>query len=513
LIHALTFLVMAVPGAAPVTDVVVYTDRARITRRSRVDCPTSGKVRADFPDLPASADLDTLQAEATGARVVAVRWDRPKAPPEVHPLAATLARIRADSASARQHLERTERADERAAGYDVLTARWAERGLWRAGSSPARWAAAVEEVLHERVALAREHQVAAARLRALDREEAALKRQVEALTLARSRPPVTAHVHLACSPGTATVALSYLAAGAGWQPVYEVRAHDGTIEMGTFATVQQSTGEPWNDVRLALSTARPGDRATPPALAPLLVWSEEHEVPRQIVAATEEITAAPTARIHGGAATQPLDFRDHHGLATDLIVPGTARIASGGPAVRLLVARTRHAARVRLQATPRLSPDAFRVAELVNDTPFPLLPGRLEIFRQGNFVGSQPLPDELPVGARLLVSFGVEERVKVSRLILREVERKAGLLGGARHHQFAYRFHLSSYLAAIEELELLDHLPISQLDDVKVVLEPGTSAGHRLEPADGTVSWRVPLRPGEERVLDLAFRVEVPADR
>jgi uncharacterized protein (TIGR02231 family) len=149
------------------------------------------------------------------------------------------------------------------------------------------------------------------------------------------------------------------------------------------------------------------------------------------------------------------------------------------------------------------------VAELVNGAPFPLLPGRLEIFRRGTFVGAQTLAEEVPIGARLTVSFGIDEGVRVSRVILREVERAAGFFGGARHHLFAYRFHVASHLAAPAEVELLDHVPVSQLEDVRVVIEPATTRGYVHEPRDGTVSWRLPLRPGEERAVDLSFRVEV----
>lgn len=506
MIPPLTCLLLAT--AAPVSDVVVYADRAQVTRRARIDCPAKATVGVDFPALPAGADLDSLQAEATGARVVALRWDRPKAPGQTPAMAAALARNKAEAAILRQRLERAEGAEERVGGYDALVTALAQQALWRAGATPAKWAALVEAVLEERLAATREHQVAEARLGALAREEASLQAQEQAA----SRRTVTARVRLACTGPSAAVALRYLVTGAGWEPVHEVRARDGTIELSTYATVHQATGEPWPDVRLSLSTARPGDRATPPALAPLVVWSAPREAARQIVAGSEQIAAAPTAGPRGAAAPQQR-FVDRRGLAIDLVVPATARVAPDGTGVRVLVARTRHAARVRLRATPRLSPAAFRIAELVNDSPFPLLPGRLEIFRQATFVGAQPLTEEVPIGARLLVAFGVDERVRVSRLILRETERKAGLLGGARHHQFAYRFHLASHLERAEELEVVDHIPVSQLEDVKVVLEPATTAGHRMEPTDGTVTWRVPLRPGEERVVDLSFRVEVPRDR
>jgi uncharacterized protein (TIGR02231 family) len=500
-------LVAPVTASPPVTDVIVYADRARVTRRATVDC--AGTTEVTFPALPAAADVDSLQADATGARVVAVRWERPP-PDDQGPAAAReLQRVRAQLAAMNRQLARADSAGARAEGYGTLVESWAQRGLWRAGAVPARWAAAAETVLDESLTIVRERATAQARLRALTDEEATLARQLEAEVAARRKPLVTAHVHLACRAARAQVALHYLAAGASWHPAYEVRAHEAAVELVTYATVHQTTGEAWHDVRLSLSTARPGDRATPPRLSPLLVWSTSDEARKQIVTATEEIPHAPSAA--PGTPTSPSVLRHQHGLATDLLVPGAARVSSDGADVRLLVARTHQPARLRLRAAPRLNASVFRVAELVNKAPFPLLPGRLEIFRQGTFIGSQPLDEEVPTGGQLLISFGADERVRLDRVILREVERSAGLLGRAQHHLFAYRFQLASHLDAAEEIELVDHVPVSQLDDVKVVLEPSTTSGYHFAAEDGLVSWRVRLSPGEEKALELAFRVEVPA--
>jgi uncharacterized protein (TIGR02231 family) len=504
-INGLCFWLLAAPTAAPspVTDAVVYADGARVTRRARVDC-AAGTTEVAFPSLPSAADVESLQAEAPGARVLAVRWERPSLADDPAP-ARSLGRVRAELEVVKRRLARGDGAKKRADGYGALVDSWAGRALWRGGPA-AKWAAAAEAVLDEALVVAREHASAAARLRALGNEEAALVGEVAAVEARRAQPPVTAHVQLACH-GSAAVALHYLVRGASWQPVHEIRAHDDGVEVTTYATVRQQTGEPWHDVRLSLSTARPGDEASPPALAPLLVWSAENETPKRIVAGSEEIARAPTAQVPESSPASP----GAHHLATELAVPAPAQVPSDGVDVRVLVARTRQAVPLRLRTTPRLAAAVFRVAELVNTAPFPLLAGRLEIFRQGTFIGSQPLREEVPSGARFLVSFGVDDRVRIDRVILREVERSAGILGRAQQHQFAYRFTLASHLATSAEIELVDHLPVSQLDDVKVAVEPSTTAGYHLAPDDGLVTWQVRLSPGQEKSVALAFHVDVPS--
>jgi hypothetical protein len=60
-------------------------------------------------------------------------------------------------------------------------------------------------------------------------------------------------------------------------------------------------------------------------------------------------------------------------------------------------------------------------------------------------------------------------------------------------------------------VDVVEHVSVSELEDVRVVLEARTTAGHDLDRADGIVRWRRRLRPGERAGLDLAFRIEVPS--
>lgn len=59
--------------------------------------------------------------------------------------------------------------------------------------------------------------------------------------------------------GTVRLEISYLIAGASWTPSYEVRAQstEKTVQITYSGNVQQSTGEPWENVNMILSTARP----------------------------------------------------------------------------------------------------------------------------------------------------------------------------------------------------------------------------------------------------------------
>jgi uncharacterized protein (TIGR02231 family) len=198
------------------------------------------------------------------------------------------------------------------------------------------------------------------------------------------------------------------------------------------------------------------------------------------------------------------------GASVQMPLPAAADVRGDGVPVRLPVSRLRLAAALAVRAVPKMSPFVFRVAEAVNGGRAPLLAGPVEIFRGGSFVARQTLPF-VPSGGRFTLGFGAEERIRVRRIVVEETERETGLFGGSRHHRFAYRLDLESHLPAPEDVDVVEHVPVSELEDVRVVLEARTTAGHDLDRADGIVRWRRRLRPGERAGLDLAFRIEVPS--
>jgi hypothetical protein len=79
-------------------------------------------------------------------------------------------------------------------------------------------------------------------------------------------------------PAVGTVRLSYLVAGAGWQPQYRLKAggEPEPVRVEYLAAVTQQTGEDWPGVRVTLSTARPSLDAAPPALLPLEMALADH---------------------------------------------------------------------------------------------------------------------------------------------------------------------------------------------------------------------------------------------
>ena len=315
-----------------------------------------------------------------------------------------------------------------------------------------------------------------------------------------------------CQGAAAEVRASYLVTGAGWSPQYDLDARDGgkLVTLTTYASVRQSTGEDWRQARLTLTTADPTIQATPPQLIPLDVRAQPRDPPRrQAVSRAEAVPTADQVAPGAAAAEAALPASDQ-GLSVRLSPPIPADVPGDGTTVRILAASLALPGRPLLRAIPRASEGVYRVVELANRAPFPLLPGPMKVFRDGSFAGSQPLGRVVPRGATLAVSLGLEERVAIRRIVLEEIAETAGLFRGLRQHRFAYRFELESHLDGPATVELVDHLPVSQLDDIRVVIDPKRSRGSITDPQHGLSRRPTPLAPRGKATADLAFRIDVP---
>ncbi|HZI16246.1 MAG TPA: mucoidy inhibitor MuiA family protein, partial [Myxococcus sp.] len=162
------------------------------------------------------------------------------------------------------------------------------------------------------------------------------------------------------------------------------------------------------------------------------------------------------------------------------------------------------------RTVPKLHPVVFRVARVANTTPFPLLPGLVSIFRDTGFLGHQSL-ERVAQGAPFELTFGLEEGLRVKRTVVEELKRPEGLFGGKQRFRYVYRFQLANHRARPEKVELSEHIPVSELEDVKVEVAPESTAGYTLAAAEGIATWQVTLGPGEQRTVDLAFHVDAPS--
>ena len=375
------------------------------------------------------------------------------------------------------------------------------------------WQQALDSSTNTALAASRALSEAHQRRRDQSRKFDALNRQKQALQLGSQRSSYTVEVLVSCTApsGTAEVALTYLVGGASWTPVYEARVEDGAVDFSTYATLQQVTGEDWSNVELVLSTAVPVQNATPPELRKLMLSATEKQAEQKVLVRRDEVVAHALPGGRAEPADRPTGVAaKNQGLSVQLGVPEKTRVPGDGAPVRVFVGKSKLKAAFELRVLPKLHPAAFRVAELTNQLAWPLLPGRVDLFRSTGLVGRYDL-ERVAQGAPFTLTLGIEDSVRVKRVVVEELKRDAGLFGGKKRFSYAYRFELANYGPAPVELVVADHLPVSELDDVSVTVGEKTTGGYQLAPDDGIAKWKVSLKSQERKSIDLAYRVDVPS--
>ncbi|MBL8911113.1 MAG: mucoidy inhibitor MuiA family protein, partial [Archangium sp.] len=316
-----------------------------------------------------------------------------------------------------------------------------------------------------------------------------------------------------CPPGkTAELALTYLVGGASWTPSYEARADEGSnsVELSTWATINQGTGEDWSGVELTLSTAVPSQNATPPELKVLQITAWEKQPEKKVLVRRDEyVDRAQTGKDEQTRGLEGRAVAKNQGLSVQLVVPEKSKVPGDSSPVRLFVGSNKMKASFELRVMPKVLPVAFRVAELTNSAPWPLLPGRIDAFRNTGLVGRYDL-ERVPQGGAFNLTFGIEDAVRVKRTIVDELKKDTGLFNGNKRFIYNYTFEVANYGKTPLDVSLAEHLPVSELNDILVSVSEKTTQGYALDPKDGIAKWKVGLRAGEKKKVEFGFRVDVP---
>jgi uncharacterized protein (TIGR02231 family) len=512
--NALALLLPSLLAAGQVSEVVVFPDRAQVVRSAQVACGPRAQV--SFTDVSPAADPQSFRARTSAGTVEGLRSverTREQAfAPKLKDLEQQLLEVNRQIQAQRDVQARAATQSKVGQQLADTTVQFVNRELVEQPANAKTWIQALDAAQAARLKAAAQTQEAAAKIRTLEQKRSDLLRRQQLLMSTPQRHDYTVDVLVSCPSGTATVQLTYLVGGASWEPSYELRAaENGSVELTTLAEVSQTTGEPWAGAKLTLSTAVPRQNATPPEIQQLKVYAQERQEQKKVLVRRDE--AVEHAQAPGGGAPAGGQGRlsaEEQGLSVQLKVPEAVDVPADGSPVRLQISTHTLKAQWSNRTVPKLQPYVFRVAELVNSAPFPLLAGPLSVFHRGGFIGTVPL-ERVPQGGRMTVTFGAEDGFKVKRIPVKEVQKDTGFLGTTRRFHYAYRLELSSYRPGTEELQVQEHIPVSELDDVHVEIDPKTTGGYELEKSDGIVTWKLKIPKGETKNVDLIFHVDVPS--
>lgn len=370
------------------------------------------------------------------------------------------------------------------------------------------------------------------RQRAIDKLIADL--QIKASALA---PSDVAHVqvavHIAAAAQTlGKFKLSYRIQEAGWQPFYDARmtlpTKDEAAKLNIVrrAEVVQYSGESWNDVALTLSTARPLGATAAPELGedPIQVAIYDDLKSKAYADGGAAPAAAPMeakkdenmlGQIAKEVADKPALQREAilqvAGFNANYIIAGRVSVDNTGTAKKVRIGTDDFAAKLQAITVPRLDPTAYLTAFFTVKGDAPLLPGIVNLYRDGMFMGQSSLP-LLSAGEDGKLGFGADDMIKVKRAEVKRNSGDEGILTTSHVQTLAWDISVTNLHEVMIPVTVIDRAPFSTQEDVTVETLPDSTPAtvKDFEKRRGVLAWNFDLEPKAEKAIKTGYRVTSP---
>ncbi|MFW6336705.1 MAG: mucoidy inhibitor MuiA family protein [Phycisphaeraceae bacterium] len=548
--HAAKAEALSGPGA--IESVTVYRGQAMVTRTLSL-AELEGRAEVVFTELPVHVVSDSVAAEAgPGVEVGFTRYrTRPVAEDvreEVRELDQQIEAVQHELQNVEAKLQLITHARQYLTNLEGFTANTAKTELANGVLNAETLTSLSDYLLKKRADLAERELVAQRERQELGERQNLLQRERHRLTSASSRTAREAVISLnVVEPGPdAAVRLRYLVTHATWSPSYAVRAggDGGPVRIEYHASIEQTSGEDWNDVAMTLSTATPTLTAEAPELASLVLqltrgadasqlaknfgYDNLEEAQREIRGQQQQV--AKQRDIQGGKASPAQAngalFGDRDPMPRETNDQRLNTLAANAQALEMLAERPTDADRLAAttRSLSRPTDDSLSVAYALDGrtslpsrsdrqlarirslelpaetylTAVPVLTNK--VYREASLTNTSGLVllsgpvasyldgrfvghSQMPSvfeGERFEVGLGVDATLRASREVL---DRQEKVQGGNRLLTLTYALRLMNFSDEPADVRLMGRLPVSDNDQaVKITL---ADSGQPLSDAAG----------------------------
>ncbi len=379
------------------------------------------------------------------------------------------------------------------------------------------------------------------KLSELTKKKAELTKQRQELLANKTKKRKKASILVICNkPGNLTLSLFYTVKGCSWSPAYIAKAfpESSKIEITMMASIVQKTYEDWENASITLSTASPSMGVMPPDLNPTFI---DLYVPQPVKRSYEkaEVSGGIEGGVEGGVLggvvadsiprgeemvvtgsppavkEEPIVIANYSnvslseaGVHLNFSVKGRIDVASDGKTHRFFISKDNIDGNYDYYGIPRKDDKAFMRCVFTNTMDYPILPGEVELFYDGELVGSAYLPF-IARNEKAEAYFGRNNEIALNFEEAKNEKVEQNLLGGKRRVKFQNRITIENHTRNEIKIEVLDKLPKPQraeieLVDIKIV--PNRDS----EKPNNILSWILTLKPQEKKEIMIDFTIEYP---
>jgi len=504
---------------APVVAVTLLEDRAQVTRRGRVDV-VAGRNRLTVRGVaPALQDV-SLRVSVDGAARVddararrAARVRQREKPEQARALEQKLDELAERHAVLRDDASRVQhRAGVVAEMMQKALAELPQDAAWSIGDVNA-WKQTFETLSQKSRRLLESAQGTRRELRTI--------REAASFVVAERERIDRPDVSLLClvevdvfaeQAGSIGLTLEYTVPNAIWRPTHEAALVGDSLTVTSRAAVWQNTGEDWTDAALSFSTARSSLGHEPPLLRDDVLAVQKKD--NRVVVQAREVAVAKAGLGRGGAGggggrpapTTGVDLPgvDDGGDIQNLKARRPVSVPSDGRPVFVDLATFTSPATRSLVIMAEADEKAILKASCAHTGQQPLLAGPVDLLMESGPVGSTRTLFIAP-GEQLALGFGPDDDVRVRRTT--EAKETVDDVDHWRRRTITVNLYLSNLGATEKPLQVVERLPVSEIDHVKVTLVEDKTSGAPALDQDGFLRWTMELGARARLRLSLVYTV------
>ncbi len=370
------------------------------------------------------------------------------------------------------------------------------------------------------------------RLRNLDKKIQFINGEMSKLNITQSAIPKKKMIKVTletASAGNYAMDVSYINYGIQWEPSYDIRVRHKSrkTEFIGYGIVSQRSGEDWLNTKISYSTAQPALQGWLPELIPLYailssgmprgksLSSFRGSYPTQQAynrALLDNLNLAGKKKGGSGeglmTSSATLSRNTRHVGSSVFNVLKRSDIRSDGSPHRTAISRQTFPVKFEYISIPKLSPYAYLQAIGKNSLKVPILQGNLNIFMENDFVGSSYAGNILP-GEDFELTLSVNENIRVKRILDEKEEKEGGFLSSEKRIKYSFLIKVDNYTGQNIVMNILDQIPVSRTDKVKV-----EDISFSQEPVkrekNGIIKWQFIMKPEEKKTINFSFALSVP---
>ena len=371
------------------------------------------------------------------------------------------------------------------------------------------------------------------RQRDIDKQVGELQNQ-----LAGIAPAQIAHVqvavHLTAPAETdGTFKVRYRVGNAGWAPFYDARLttpeknQKSKIELVRRAEVMQSTGEGWDNVALTLSTARPLGATSAPDL-----WEQEIQIfeplASRMKSESDALTLDRSDAPASAAAPKEMEklgkiedkkkdvlqkqaIVEMAGFQALYGIQGRVSVDNSGTSKKVRIATDNYDGTLNAFVVPKLDGNAYLTASFTITGEAPMLPGTVNLYRDGVFMGQGALPLLSPDEDAKL-GFGADDLIKVKRVEVKRKKGEEGLITTSNVEERAWDIAVKNLHDVAIPVTVIDQMPFSANENVTIEplvdMTPPTEKDWNKR--RGVMAWNFDLESKAEKTLKFGYKITRP---